>query len=154
MASVRSLLAVIPCPKSRQKSLSLFLACNTSHKHVACRCHRCRRLCSECNCQVSRAQFGLCTSSVKELVVIKTNQNDTYSMFITYLISNPWPLTCESCCGTLTAGNPLVCLEARFKCRNGRCVDRSFLCNGQDNCQDNSDEEHCLTTAGKELHTT
>ncbi|KAI3370779.1 hypothetical protein L3Q82_007315 [Scortum barcoo] len=43
--------------------------------------------------------------------------------------------------------NPLVCSEARFKCRNGHCVDRSFLCNGQDNCQDNSDEELCLTTA-------
>lgn len=48
-----------------------------------------------------------------------------------------------------TAGNPLVCSESRFKCRNGHCVDRSFLCNGQDNCQDNSDEELCLTTAGK-----
>lgn len=46
------------------------------------------------------------------------------------------------------AGNPLVCSAARFHCRNGRCVDRSFLCNGQDNCQDNSDEENCLSTAG------
>lgn len=44
-----------------------------------------------------------------------------------------------------------MCTEARFKCRNGRCVDRSFLCDGQDNCQDNSDEELCLTTAGKSL---
>lgn len=46
-------------------------------------------------------------------------------------------------------GNPLICSETRFKCRNGHCVDRSFLCNGQDNCQDNSDEELCLTTAGE-----
>ncbi|KPP63610.1 hypothetical protein Z043_118114, partial [Scleropages formosus] len=44
--------------------------------------------------------------------------------------------------------NPLVCSAARFHCRNGRCVDRSFLCNGQDNCQDNSDEEDCHTTPG------
>lgn len=42
-----------------------------------------------------------------------------------------------------------MCSEARFRCRNGRCVDRSFLCNGQDNCQDNSDEELCLSTVGK-----
>lgn len=49
------------------------------------------------------------------------------------------------------SGNPLVCSETRFKCRNGHCVDRSFLCNGQDNCQDNSDEELCLTTAGESL---
>lgn len=57
-------------------------------------------------------------------------------------------LTLYLCSDSTTAENPLVCSEARFKCRNGRCVDRSFLCNGQDNCQDNSDEEICLTTAG------
>lgn len=53
------------------------------------------------------------------------------------------------CPDAFTTGNPLLCSETRFKCRNGNCVDRSFLCNGQDNCQDNSDEERCLTTAGK-----
>ena len=47
-----------------------------------------------------------------------------------------------------------MCSESRFKCRNGRCLDRSFLCNGQDNCQDNSDEELCLTTAGTLLNQT
>lgn len=63
-------------------------------------------------------------------------------------------LTPVLCSDFTTAGNPLVCLESRFKCRNGRCVDRSFLCNGQDNCQDNSDEELCLTTAGTSLNPT
>lgn len=59
-----------------------------------------------------------------------------------------WTDTFDLCSVSTPAGNPLVCSESRFKCRNGRCVDRSFLCNGQDNCQDNSDEELCLTTAG------
>ncbi|KAJ4938632.1 hypothetical protein JOQ06_003242, partial [Pogonophryne albipinna] len=51
----------------------------------------------------------------------------------------------DLCPASTTAGSE--CSETRFKCRNGHCVDRSFLCNGQDNCQDNSDEELCLTTA-------
>lgn len=67
------------------------------------------------------------------------------------LVCDPvWTITVTNLCSDWpAAGNPLVCSEARFKCRNGRCVDRSFLCNGQDNCQDNSDEELCLTTTGK-----
>ncbi|XP_047375307.1 low-density lipoprotein receptor class A domain-containing protein 3 isoform X1 [Sciurus carolinensis] len=42
-----------------------------------------------------------------------------------------------------STANPLLCSTARFHCRNGLCIDKSFLCDGQNNCQDNSDEESC-----------
>ncbi|KAL4696596.1 hypothetical protein H8959_002294 [Pygathrix nigripes] len=32
---------------------------------------------------------------------------------------------------------------ARYHCKNGLCIDKSFICDGQNNCQDNSDEESC-----------
>ncbi|EHB02996.1 Low-density lipoprotein receptor class A domain-containing protein 3 [Heterocephalus glaber] len=44
---------------------------------------------------------------------------------------------------TQSAGNPLLCSTTRYHCRNGLCIDKSFLCDGQNNCQDNSDEEGC-----------
>uniref|UniRef100_H3D1D8 Low-density lipoprotein receptor class A domain-containing protein 3 n=1 Tax=Tetraodon nigroviridis TaxID=99883 RepID=H3D1D8_TETNG len=44
----------------------------------------------------------------------------------------------ENCSKMSCNSNPLLCSETRFKCRNAMC---------QDNCQDNSDEELCLTTA-------
>uniref|UniRef100_A0A8B9YHF1 Low-density lipoprotein receptor class A domain-containing protein 3 n=1 Tax=Bos mutus grunniens TaxID=30521 RepID=A0A8B9YHF1_BOSMU len=39
--------------------------------------------------------------------------------------------------------NPLLCSTARYHCKNGLCIDKSFICDGQNNCQDNSDEESC-----------
>uniref|UniRef100_UPI004038EE7E uncharacterized protein LOC143389872 n=1 Tax=Callospermophilus lateralis TaxID=76772 RepID=UPI004038EE7E len=42
-----------------------------------------------------------------------------------------------------STANPLLCSTARYHCRNGLCIDKSFLCDGQNNCQDNSDEESC-----------
>lgn len=48
-----------------------------------------------------------------------------------------------------TAANPLLCSTDRFHCRNGLCIDKSFMCDNQNNCQDNSDEESCGNSHGK-----
>ncbi|XP_065204430.1 modular serine protease-like [Planococcus citri] len=44
------------------------------------------------------------------------------------------------------------CLKQEFKCDNGQCVDKSFLCDGILDCEDNSDEttHHCSNTTCKE----
>lgn len=48
-----------------------------------------------------------------------------------------------------TAANPLLCSTARYHCKNGLCIDKSFICDGQNNCQDNSDEESCESSQGR-----
>lgn len=48
-----------------------------------------------------------------------------------------------------TAANPLLCSTARYHCKNGLCIDKSFICDGQNNCQDNSDEEGCESSQGR-----
>ena len=44
------------------------------------------------------------------------------------------------------------CSEDFFKCENENCLDLSFVCNGIDDCQDDSDEDNCETDL--ELNTT
>ena len=54
-------------------------------------------------------------------------------------------------CSPFTAANPLLCSTARYHCKNGLCIDKSFICDGQNNCQDNSDEESCESSQGRSL---
>ena len=35
------------------------------------------------------------------------------------------------------------CPETRFTCDNDKCLPRSFICDGKDDCGDGSDEEGC-----------
>ncbi|CAH1257112.1 LDLRAD3 [Branchiostoma lanceolatum] len=42
----------------------------------------------------------------------------------------------------------MVCLNPLFRCENGRCIDKSFVCDGKDNCKDLSDEVHCDVPSG------
>lgn len=60
-----------------------------------------------------------------------------------------WRLPGDRLSLPFTAANPLLCSTARYHCKNGLCIDKSFICDGQDNCQDNSDEESCESSQGR-----
>ena len=52
----------------------------------------------------------------------------------------------------LILGN--VCRLNQFKCDNKNCIPRSFLCNGRDDCGDNSDEmQNCKRNTDKTFTT-
>ena len=36
-----------------------------------------------------------------------------------------------------------ACNGQEFQCTNERCVYEAFVCDGDDDCEDNSDELHC-----------
>ncbi|XP_023247036.1 very low-density lipoprotein receptor-like [Copidosoma floridanum] len=46
------------------------------------------------------------------------------------------------CIGVARAGS-VPCIEPHFKCKNDRCISKSFVCDGEDDCGDKSDELHC-----------
>ena len=43
----------------------------------------------------------------------------------------------------VTSSFPGYCASDEFKCKNGRCVYRDLLCDGYNNCGDDSDEKSC-----------
>ena len=39
------------------------------------------------------------------------------------------------------AGKPGICEKIkRFQCKNGKCIDKNYICNSRNDCGDNSDE--------------
>lgn len=44
---------------------------------------------------------------------------------------------------------PVTCKPSEFTCLNGICIDVQFICNGEDDCGDDSDEKHCTVLPRK-----
>jgi integrin beta 2 len=45
------------------------------------------------------------------------------------------------------------CSVGFFKCNNSKCIDIQFKCDGEDDCDDNSDETECGTTCSSDSFT-
>ncbi|KAL5516603.1 hypothetical protein EMCRGX_G001986 [Ephydatia muelleri] len=56
--------------------------------------------------------------------------------------------TCNSTYpAAVVCSNP-YCPSTNFKCNNGLCIDTAYVCDGYNDCRDNSDERNCLCTRG------
>ena len=52
--------------------------------------------------------------------------------YLSYLLIHP-----DTCSSTVCDG------RNQFTCNNSRCIDAGLICNGRDDCLDNSDEYDC-----------
>lgn len=46
----------------------------------------------------------------------------------------------------LTLGSKTNCSDDQFECMNGLCIPLEWLCDGDNDCRDNSEELNCTRT--------
>eukprot|EP00731_Ephydatia_muelleri_P015094 Em0008g814a len=62
-----------------------------------------------------------------------------YPVAVSCTFSNPAAVICSS----------PYCPSTKFKCSNGLCISTAYVCDGYNDCRDNSDESNCTCTQGK-----
>ncbi|KAL5491262.1 hypothetical protein EMCRGX_G016515 [Ephydatia muelleri] len=62
-----------------------------------------------------------------------------YPVAVSCTSANPAAVICSS----------PYCPSTNFKCSNGLCIDTTYVCDGYNDCRDNSDETHCICTRGE-----
>ena len=44
---------------------------------------------------------------------------------------------------TMISASDLTCAPNQFQCNNLKCIENDFVCDGEDDCEDDSDELKC-----------
>ncbi|XP_046312056.1 low-density lipoprotein receptor class A domain-containing protein 3 isoform X3 [Marmota monax] len=120
------------CPKAKSKCGPTFFPC-ASGVHCIIGRFRCNGF-EDCP---DGSDEENCNSHLLSTISVPDTTQDAAGMTEMGQTQTLTPLSLYS------TANPLLCSTARYHCRNGLCIDKSFLCDGQNNCQDNSDEESC-----------
>ncbi|XP_070804166.1 low-density lipoprotein receptor-related protein 6 isoform X2 [Pituophis catenifer annectens] len=59
------------------------------------------------------------------------------------IIKNDGTTRCSCPMHLVLLEDELSCGDSQFQCESGQCIDATLQCNGEPNCQDNSDEKKC-----------